>query len=148
MLAKLARDMTSHASQSASARAGYLLINTIPTALAFPATKVRRITHAGDWTSETPIALSALLPIRFTEQGQEWVIQIDFGMRSLSALFRGKLRLEYISDDAILPMPALEQTSFGLFSNVVVANGSPSALVINVDVLFRSYQNQVTNHGN
>ncbi len=132
--------MTLKTSHFAVAPSGYLLLDTVPTVLALPAVNVLAIARAAEWDAELPLSFSILMPIYFAAQEPARVLRIGCGVQSIVALISGKIRVEYLHADALLAMPTLNHWGFEFFSEVVLADGKPSALVVNVDALFRAHR--------
>ncbi len=129
--------MASKVSNSAMASTGYLLLDTVPAALALPAVSVLGITRAAEWNAELPPPLSELLSMQFAASEPEWILRIGGGARLTAVLISGMVRFEYVQSDAILSMPSLHNSTLEVFTDVVLADGKPSALVVNIDALFR-----------
>lgn len=132
--------MMAMASQTLGASIGYLLLDTFPSALALPAANVLDIVRANEWHAEPAIPLSSLVPIYFADSEPERVVRIGAGANSLAALISGKVRVEYLRAGALLAMPDLSGRGFENFSEVVLADGRPSALVVNIDALLRLHR--------
>jgi hypothetical protein len=132
--------VASRTSHSTIAPAGYLLLGTVPAALALPTVSVLGIVPAAEWNAEAPLPLSALVPIHFAASEPEWVLRIEGGAQSIIALISGAVRVAYLPTEAVLMMPALNVCGFDIFSNVVLTDGKPSALVVNIDALFRRHR--------
>jgi hypothetical protein len=127
--------MTHTRSCSVVAPTGYLLLCTDPTVLALPAASVLAVVRATEWKVELPLPLSALVPIRFAAREPKWVISIGVCDHPMATLVEGSLRIEYLGADSLLPMPPLIGCGFGIYSEVILADGQPSALVVNTDAL-------------
>lgn len=132
---------------SAIAPTSYLLLDTVPVALALPAVSVLGISRAVEWNAETPIPLSELLSIHFAASEPEWVLRIRWGELLTAAIVSGTLRIEYVRKDALLSMPSLTRCTLEAFSDVILVDGRPSALVVNIDALFGGIQHRDDDHG-
>jgi hypothetical protein len=131
--------MTSRASNSGVAPVGYLLLDTVPVPLMLLATGVLGIVRAAEWRAASPLPFGALVPVNFCATEPSWVLRIGGAARSINALVGGRVRVEYLRTDALLPMPRLNYGGSEFFSELVVANGKPFALVVNIDILFRTH---------
>jgi hypothetical protein len=132
---------------STSAPAGYLLLDTVPTVLAMPAVSVLGIVRAAQWNADLPAWLSGLISVDFAAAQPEWVLRLGSAARPIAVLVSGAIRFENFQPGALLLMPALSDCASGVFSRVVVADGRPSALVVNIDALLRAHPELGNDHG-
>jgi hypothetical protein len=116
--------------------AGYVLLDTLPAALAFPAASVLGIVRGADWHAEPPLPFGDLLPIHFSVSQPAWVLNLAGAGKSIAVTFVGTIRMNYLHLDSLLPMDTFKYNGFGGFSQLVLANGKPLALVVNMDALF------------
>lgn len=116
------------------------MLDTVPTPIAFSAACIFSIARAADFTSDRPPPLNSVVPVEFSASEPAWVIRIGSGNQYVFAFASGVIRIEYVQKDALLAMPTLRDWGFGLFSNVILADGKPSALVVNANTFFRTRQ--------
>jgi hypothetical protein len=131
--------MTRTAPRVAASTTGHLVLGTLPTPLAFPASDVLDISRAGASTSETT-PLDSLVPVDFSTSEPEWVIRVGNHTRSMATLVRGSVRLEYVTSSALIPMPSVDYSGTRLFSYVIMVDGRPFALVVKVDALLQAHR--------
>jgi hypothetical protein len=58
----------------------------------------------------------------------------------MTALVSGAVRMEHLPPDDLLVMPSLNGMRSELFSNLILVNGRPFALLVNTDALVRARQ--------
>jgi hypothetical protein len=114
------------------------LLDTAPVAVALPVSNVLGVFSFAEWSDESPRRFNELVPVRFTTSKPEWVLRLTGSAQTMIALVSGMVRVEYLGSDMRLSMPSLDQQATELFLEVVLADGKPSALVVNVDALFRA----------
>jgi hypothetical protein len=131
--------MVSKARRSVQMSAGFLLLDTLPSILALPAVKVLSVSRATEWPAEPPRPFASLLPIQFATIEPAWVLRIGVDNCSVTALINGKVRVDYVPVESLYSMP-LNQRGFDAFTEVILRDGRPSALVVNVDALLHLHQ--------
>lgn len=115
---------------------GYLMLDTLPTALALPAQSVIDIAPMKDEAPEQPRLFSDLVPIRFAAPSPRWVLHVVVEGVQRPVLISGAVHLVYRPADSLLAMPELHRQNSKLFSELILTDGAPSALVVNIDALF------------
>lgn len=128
--------MASKARRLVQMSAGFLLLDTLPSVLALPASKVLSVSRATEWSEEPPQPFSSLLPVQFAAVEPAWVLRVGTGACALTALINGKVRVDLVPLDSLHSMP-LDYRGFDVFSEVILRDDKPSALVVNVDLLLR-----------
>lgn len=118
---------------------GHLLLDTVPTKLAIPAAAVLDIVNAEGWKHEPPVPFGCLMPVQFAQDQPQWIVRV-LGKDPIHTLVCGKVRFEYWHTEALFHMPALDCPGFHAYSNVVLVDGRPSALVVDIDALFRAHR--------
>ncbi len=134
--------MPASISHRSTATKAYLLLGTVPTPLALPAVGVLDIIHPTALDLVGAVPLDAIMPIKFGESEPAWVLCVGNEAESIRAQICGLVRLEYLSADFLVPMPSLGSSAFRCFSDVIVRDGRPSALVVNIGALLRLHQEQ------
>lgn len=119
---------------------GYLLLDTTPTQLALPASKIFNVSRAIEWKAEPPTPFGSLLPIRFRVPEPEWILRISGISGPVAALVSGAIRIVYLRKASLLSMPTRTHVGFDFYSEVILADGKPSALVVNIDALPRAHR--------
>ncbi|HEY5959340.1 MAG TPA: hypothetical protein VIV60_22435 [Polyangiaceae bacterium] len=131
---------SSKVSHAPVAPAGYLILNTVPTTLALPARGVLGIERATAGDVDSPLSLSALLPVQFSLSEPTWALRVGNNSQSIQLLVSGTVRIEYLRAESLLSMLSLNYSGFERFSEVVLANGRPFALVVNIGALFQAHR--------
>lgn len=132
-MAALASNLATHA-------VGYLVLDTLPTTLALPAKSIIDIAPFKEELPEQLRPFSELVPIRFAALDPRWVLHVVVEDLRCAILVSGAVHLAYLSADSLLVMPQLHRQHHGLFSELVLTDGKPSALVVNIDALFQVHR--------
>lgn len=120
-------------------RRAHLLLETAPATLAFPASSVLEVMRSADRSCDT-VELSVLVPVHFLQSAPVSVVRVGSNAESILVLVSGTVHIEYYDDGALLNMPPLNVSGFGLYSCIATSDGKPSALVINIDALLRLHR--------
>ena len=120
------------------APSGYLILDTLPTVLALPASSVLGVVRASDWTAELPYSLGELLPVQFSVSHPAWVLRVTSEADTIPITFCGTPRMAYLRSDSLLSLSSVKFCGFQSFTDLVLANGKVSALVVNTDALLKS----------
>jgi hypothetical protein len=126
---------------NSASRLSYVVLDTIPTAVALSALDVRSIARATDLHLNEPLpSLNMFMPLNFSASEPEWALHLENGNGNLTASVYGRIRIEHLSKESLLDMPVRSNRGFELFSNVILADGRAFALVINANELLRMHR--------
>ncbi len=113
---------------------GHLLLATTPTIVAVPSRYVLAVSAAATWTAEQPPCLASALGIAFEADEPAWILRIGSDPHALVARATGRLRIAQLLPGELLPMPVMGNETSN-YSHVVVKQGTPWALVLDVPAL-------------
>jgi|GEM_PF-2893824 len=129
--------MTPRNSAFAEVRAAFMLLDTMPTVLALECVNLLGVTRLGESSGESPIPFGTLVPTEFAVPEPESVLRIAFGHHYFATLISGTIRVEHFPTSALIEMPTRTLAGFRLFSNILLADDKPFALVVNIDAISR-----------
>lgn len=128
------------ASSFAADATGYLVLDTLPTTLALPAKSVLDIAPFKEELPEQLRPFSELVPVSFAALDPRWVLHVVVEGLRRAVLVTGAVHLAYLPANSLLVMPQLHRQHHRLFSELVLTDGRPSALVVNIDALFQVHR--------
>ena len=126
--------------ESSFGSTAYLLLEAAPTNLALRAASVLAIAHTPPLDGKNPLPLHTFMPIHYAAPAPFWVLSLGDVTQTTMISFTGNARIEHLPVSALLAMPHVSRAGFEMFSDLVLVNERPVALLVNVDALIRAHQ--------
>ena len=112
-----------------------MVVHTRDFDLGVAAERVREVVLLEEWQGEAPLALAGLVGAVATEDVVRVLLVTRQGREPLATLVSGAVRLRHVTRAELLELPAPLARHVKWISHVVVSDGQPPLLVIDVERL-------------